>query len=283
MSLSAGAVVGGCLECPYHGWRYGSDGSCRHVPALPIGGRPPAQAKVRPYPVQETDDFVWVWMGEDPPQEDPYRFHSYKRHGWDSFRVKARFPAPVEACLENLLDAPRRWFPSQQRHEVTAVVRRGGQEAEVEFRDEHFLGGLIGRWLRPRGASLRRTDRFIVPNVSRADYQWDEDHHLVMSSQCTPVGRDDTLVYTVVSFRFGRWSPALRWMLEPVFRSMVLRDMRGMEDHARRRGRAGPPRLVTAESDLLCRHIQAMRAAAARGGLEEEAAALATRTVHIRL
>ncbi len=33
--LSLGRVVGGELECPYHGWRFAAGGRCTHMPAAP--------------------------------------------------------------------------------------------------------------------------------------------------------------------------------------------------------------------------------------------------------
>ena len=32
-SLAGGSVVGDCVQCPYHGWRYGADGACVEIPA----------------------------------------------------------------------------------------------------------------------------------------------------------------------------------------------------------------------------------------------------------
>ena len=44
--LSLGRVVdGGRLECPYHGWTYGTDGCCVLMPAHPEQ-KPPAKARV---------------------------------------------------------------------------------------------------------------------------------------------------------------------------------------------------------------------------------------------
>ncbi|MCH9751865.1 MAG: Rieske (2Fe-2S) protein, partial [Alphaproteobacteria bacterium] len=54
--LSAGRQVEtngeATLECPYHGWRFGSDGVCRHMPSL-TGDEAydPEKVKVRRYPV----------------------------------------------------------------------------------------------------------------------------------------------------------------------------------------------------------------------------------------
>ncbi|RZL32514.1 MAG: aromatic ring-hydroxylating dioxygenase subunit alpha, partial [Rubrivivax sp.] len=38
--LSLGRVCEGDLQCPYHGWRFGSDGRCTRIPAQP-GFQPP--------------------------------------------------------------------------------------------------------------------------------------------------------------------------------------------------------------------------------------------------
>jgi phenylpropionate dioxygenase-like ring-hydroxylating dioxygenase large terminal subunit len=51
-SLSAGRVTKGCIECPYHGWRYRGDGSAAEIPAHP-GARIPKRVRVDSYPVQE--------------------------------------------------------------------------------------------------------------------------------------------------------------------------------------------------------------------------------------
>jgi len=43
--LSLGWVDGGELVCGYHGWRYGSDGSCTRIPSLPPDRPIPAKAR----------------------------------------------------------------------------------------------------------------------------------------------------------------------------------------------------------------------------------------------
>ena len=46
--LARGNVVGDCLECPLHGWRFRGDGTCEQTPS---GEDPPAAAAVRSYPI----------------------------------------------------------------------------------------------------------------------------------------------------------------------------------------------------------------------------------------
>lgn len=63
--LAAGAVVGGSIQCPYHGWAYdGDSGVCTSVPSLPEGGRIPPKARVQAYAVMERFGHVWTCLDE---------------------------------------------------------------------------------------------------------------------------------------------------------------------------------------------------------------------------
>ena len=55
------------LECPYHGWRFGTDGVCRLMPSL-TGSEPydPSKVKVRQYPVHEANGAIFVFISDDP-------------------------------------------------------------------------------------------------------------------------------------------------------------------------------------------------------------------------
>ena len=58
--LSLGEVVGDALRCSYHGLCFDATGACVRVPgqrAIPPG------ARVRAYPVAESQGFVFVWIG----------------------------------------------------------------------------------------------------------------------------------------------------------------------------------------------------------------------------
>lgn len=69
--LSGGKVVGSCIECPYHGWRFDRAGVCTAIPAnrpdLPI----PKKARVDTYPVVERYGFIFVFLGDLPEAERP--------------------------------------------------------------------------------------------------------------------------------------------------------------------------------------------------------------------
>ncbi len=58
--LSDGCVVGGHLQCPYHGWQYNADGVCVHIPALGEGATIPSKARLDDVFVMERYDMLWA-------------------------------------------------------------------------------------------------------------------------------------------------------------------------------------------------------------------------------
>lgn len=58
--LSAGCVVNGALECPYHGWRFAADGQCVGIPAMGDLTPPRSAAARTPAGVQERYGLVWL-------------------------------------------------------------------------------------------------------------------------------------------------------------------------------------------------------------------------------
>ena len=58
-SLACGSIEADGVRCGYHGWRYGVDGRCNDIPALPDGPIP-ARAAVGSYDVTTSYGLVWV-------------------------------------------------------------------------------------------------------------------------------------------------------------------------------------------------------------------------------
>lgn len=78
--LSAGRQMPGpdggmTVQCPYHGWQFGTgDGVCRVMPSLVEGqAMDPARVRVRRYPAVERHGLVFVFLGSDPRAGEPTR------------------------------------------------------------------------------------------------------------------------------------------------------------------------------------------------------------------
>lgn len=66
--LREGTLENGVIECPYHGLRFDSAGTCVHNPHG--DQRIPDRAVVPSYPIVERQGLVWIWPG-DAEKADP--------------------------------------------------------------------------------------------------------------------------------------------------------------------------------------------------------------------
>jgi phenylpropionate dioxygenase-like ring-hydroxylating dioxygenase large terminal subunit len=126
-SLGEGWVRDGTSVCPYHGWRFGGDGLCKHIPSLD-DDKVPARAKVDSYPVQEKYGILFAFLGDLPEEKRPpmYEIEEFDREGWRAnqivvFEVKAFY----ERSIENGLDPSHNEFvhPAQGSPTMTADRR----------------------------------------------------------------------------------------------------------------------------------------------------------------
>ena len=80
-------IQGESIRCPFHGWRFGPDGACNHIPYSDFI---PKAAKLRYYPVVERAGILWVW--HDPEALAPdYPLSEFGGHhgaaGWVEWKI----------------------------------------------------------------------------------------------------------------------------------------------------------------------------------------------------
>lgn len=67
LKSTGNGTAGSEVECPYHGWRFGTDGGCTAIPSLVPGQTMDVgRIKVRSYPVEERQGLIWIFMAETP-------------------------------------------------------------------------------------------------------------------------------------------------------------------------------------------------------------------------
>src|SRR4051812_16851094 len=71
--LGCGNVIGESIRCPFHNWKYGTDGVCRHIPGATTI---PAFARQTSYPVAERHGYVFFFNGPEPLFPLPFFFGS---------------------------------------------------------------------------------------------------------------------------------------------------------------------------------------------------------------
>ncbi|WP_264211444.1 aromatic ring-hydroxylating dioxygenase subunit alpha [Leisingera thetidis] len=104
LPLSMGRIAGGNVECGYHGLTFDCSGACV---AAPGKGRIPSNAVVHSYPVEESYELIWIWMG-DPELADTseiFKIENYDNADWGINRGAAmEIKCNYKLMTDNLLD-----------------------------------------------------------------------------------------------------------------------------------------------------------------------------------
>ncbi|MFO0608548.1 MAG: Rieske 2Fe-2S domain-containing protein [Polyangiales bacterium] len=119
VALSLGRVRDGCLECPFHGWRFDEAGAARFVPWNP-DARTELLGAVS-LPVAEAGGLVWLYTapGRDAPPLPPVARALARRA---RSVVKEQLVATHwSRVIENVLDAPH--LPFVHRWTIGAAAR----------------------------------------------------------------------------------------------------------------------------------------------------------------
>jgi phenylpropionate dioxygenase-like ring-hydroxylating dioxygenase large terminal subunit len=73
--LSLGKLADGCIECPFHGFRFDREGTCQLIPANGKNGPRPKIMRVETIPVREAHGYIWLWSGEPQTDYPPIPFY----------------------------------------------------------------------------------------------------------------------------------------------------------------------------------------------------------------
>jgi len=141
-SLSKGKVVDGCVQCPYHGWRFDASGQCVEIPSLG-DKKPPGRAKVDSYPVQEKYGIVFAFLGDLPEDERPplYEIEEYDDPAWRATEIiMMELNCFYERSVENGIDPIHNEFVHPAQGSPQPV------EGTVEYPETPWGSGVTGNY-----------------------------------------------------------------------------------------------------------------------------------------
>jgi len=270
--LSKGKCVEGTIECPYHGWRFCKNGEIKEIPSdgpqQEASSRFKIGASVVPSLIQ--DNCVWIWTGDTPPlsADLPWKF-PIAGQGSIGYFMLTNFENEVTHLVQNFMDVPHTvfvhsgWFRKRKLVKVPVTIASGTSNVKVTYHQENDSIGFTGLALNPLRKPMLHTDEFIYPNITRVDYRFG-DNHFIINSQCTPVSRFKTRVYTWISYRVGLFTPLIKPIMKWYTRRVIEQDveiMRWQGDSLRALGE-GPFKSTQADEHHLA--IDRMREAGQR-------------------
>lgn len=188
--LHKGKLVDDIIQCPYHGLRFDSSGTCVHNPHG--DGKIPSAARVKAYPLTERYGVLWIWMGDaalvNPddipnfgPLDDPK--HYTVVHGY------LKIPANYELMNDNLLDLSHVHY----LHPFLADQRAPlpGFEAKISMKQEantvFSYTTLLNSRPSPLYKLLWQSDAEV--GETRAHMRWDPPGNLFLDTGITHMGR----------------------------------------------------------------------------------------------
>ena len=270
--LHDGKVEPEGLRCRYHGWVFGGDGACRHVPALDGASEAPAR-RVPRWVAREQQGFVWLWGERDgEPVGSPPSFPEVDDPRYLTVIRPLRTRGSVHAVIENALDVPHTgflhggWFRKDgDRKPIRCVVERFDDHVQAEYIGESRPKGFVARLLSPSGGEVRHFDRFRMPSMSEVEYAIGTENHLVLRGLCTPVADDETEVWATVSLRSRLPRALVRLVIAPLAAHIFAQDADILAAQDATLKAFGGGKYVSTEIDLLGTQILRMMTRAARG------------------
>ncbi|MEH2406375.1 aromatic ring-hydroxylating dioxygenase subunit alpha [Nostoc sp.] len=161
--LSDGQIIDGKIECLYHGWQFGSDGQCLHIPQLPTDAKIPVNACVSSFKVLERQAIIWMWAGEAKTAIDELipSLPDWEKPDCFSLDYVRDLPYDQSYFIENVIDPAH--IPIS--HDRIMGSRKDAQPLELEVIDSN-IQGIKGRWRQTQTANLPWMSLdFIAPNL----------------------------------------------------------------------------------------------------------------------
>lgn len=168
-SLRCGIVDDQGIACPYHGWKFASDGACLNMPAEPNHPKLLERARIKAYTAQELGGLVFAYLGKEPAPLLP----RYDLFVWDGVLRdigRALIPCNWLQIMENSVDPTHvEWLHG---HHLGAVRTASGQSPPQHYVRHHTkIGFDVFRY----GIIKRR----VVEGGSEEDEDWKTGHPLI--------------------------------------------------------------------------------------------------------
>lgn len=270
--LSAGRVIGGNIQCHYHGWEFDGAGACKAVPGL-CGEPDHPGRRVPSFACKESQGWVWVYSEADvAPDREPYEIPCADQAGYLTIRERLEMPGPLDAVAENALDVPHTAFvhaglfrQDKDRKPIDVVIRTLDDGVEAQFIGEQRPKGLAGRILAPQGGEVFHWDRFLLPCIAQVEYRLSERSHIVATTALTPRTPSVTDMFATVAVKAPIPNSILRTVFRPVAMRILRQDMEILRRQTEQVGRFGAEDFASTEIDVLGLRIKKLLREAASG------------------
>lgn len=221
--LSFGRFDGNEVSCPFHGWKFDSDGVCTDIPALCSDQQVNiCKIKTRSYPCQEADGNIWLYYGE-PRAEMPDipRAHGLDGLKYDQTVSRVIVPTHMDYAVVALIDPAhvpyvhKSWWwrnDSALKEKKKLYVPAGTGWTMVKHKPSKgsLLFKLIGDFLETEIA-------FRLPGCRTEYIQLFGRTAVASMTTVTPIDENNCELNHTSYWTFTGW----KWLLKPIVNAMA--------------------------------------------------------------
>lgn len=244
VALSLGRVREGCIECPFHGWRFDGGGHVTHVPWNPDAKQ--EKLGTTAVPVLEAGGLIWVYTAPGHERPEPPHLARLLAGRRRSVVEETLFRTHWTRAMENMLDAPH--LPFIHRWTIGAGVRASaerGARMDTSYTATEY-GGRV-HWSIDGANSGAQTGSldFFAPNVMHLRFAGDEAVPGQLMA-VVPVDEQRTRMISILKPGFS----VFRLLSALIGRRLLWEDQRVVES-------SDPPEIPEAGHDLSVRSDRA--------------------------
>jgi hypothetical protein len=113
--------------------------------------------------------------------------------------------------------------------QVPVEIEVRNARVKVTYHQKNDSIGFTDYLLNPRKEPMVHTDEFIFPNITRVDYGFGRNF-FVINSQCSPISRYQSRVYTWIAFDLGLATLPLLPIMKFYTRKVISQDVEIMKN-----------------------------------------------------
>lgn len=222
--LSKGKFDGHEVECPYHGWRFATDGRCTAIPSQTPEQRPqPGDIRAEVFPATEHQGNIWVYMGAaraalPPVPAMPVLGDRQQLH------VSMIFDCNIDLAVIGLMDPAHGafvhksslWRNEASIHEKHKAFSLLSESEGLGWRmDRHPASSNSRAYRIFLGGTPETEISYHLPSL-RIEHARTPRYNYVGLTACTPITADRTEVHHVMY-----WDVPMLSLLKPVVRRLT--------------------------------------------------------------
>ncbi|CAG2103947.1 unnamed protein product, partial [Medioppia subpectinata] len=218
-----------CIQCPFHGWRFGGDGQCKRIPNLEKSELKPLNARVKCWPVMEKNEMIYMWYHSSDQEPDHFLPDLSVKYNNPKLTLLSTFNYNIynifQQVIENLLDTEH--FEYVHTVVFSGIISakyytsgEGTEDNPLHIRVDLLVFGVRFtyieydyRALTPAYGELMFTS-VGLPGVTQ----------LVMTLSGVTLGPDNVLMTTRLLGTPTLWMRIAVWLFHRLFRSQALED-----------------------------------------------------------